>query len=79
MEASFHAEYKIDNLAAVVRSRTWRWLIVRIAGLSPESPFMHALYPVDPDTGERSRRVVVPVIDDPDAVDAFFARQGASA
>jgi hypothetical protein len=48
---------------------------VRIAGLSPESNWSHALWPVDPDTGERRRRPVVTMLEDPDAVDAFFARE----
>jgi hypothetical protein len=49
---------------------------VRIAGLSAESNWSFALWPVDPDTGERKRRPVATLIDDPDAVDAFFAREG---
>lgn len=48
---------------------------MRISGLTSESAFSHALFPADPDTGKRARRAPVTVIDDADAVDAFFARQ----
>lgn len=48
---------------------------MRIATLSSESNWSHALWPVDPETGKRSRRPSVQVIDDADQVDAFFARQ----
>lgn len=48
---------------------------MRIASLSNESAFSYALFPADPDTGKRSRRASVLTIDDPDQVDAFFARQ----
>jgi hypothetical protein len=61
-----------------LRRRTWRWFTARLGSLSPESAFSHALFPVDPKTGERSRRPQVVVLDDPAQVDAFFARQGAS-
>lgn len=50
---------------------------MRLARLSPDSVWSHILWPVDPDTGERTRRESVMVIDDPDAVDAFFARGAA--
>lgn len=49
-----------------------------MAGLTAESAFLHALFPVDPETGRRVRRPSVAVLDDPDSVDAFFARQGNS-
>lgn len=51
---------------------------MRLATLSPESAFSHALWPADPETGERSRRELVIVLDDPDEVDAFFAGGGPS-
>lgn len=60
---------------AELGGRTWRWFSVRLAGLSSESNFSLAVWPMDPDTGKRSRAVAPTVIDDPDAVDAFFARQ----
>lgn len=50
---------------------------MRLSHLSADSGWMHALYPVDPATGERARRraETVRVIDDPAAVDAYFAAQ----
>lgn len=48
---------------------------MKLAGLSSESLWSYAMWPVDPDTGERVRREQVAVIDDPDAVEAFFAGQ----
>jgi hypothetical protein len=48
---------------------------VHLTGLSSESNWSHALFPVDPKTGKRERRQPVIVLDNPDAVDAFFARQ----
>lgn len=48
---------------------------MRIAGLSAESNWSYALWPPDPETGERRRRPLVTLLDDPDAVDAFFARE----
>lgn len=50
---------------------------MRLAGLTADSAWSHALWPVDPRTGERSRREPVTVLDDEDAVEAFFARQAA--
>lgn len=50
---------------------------MRLAHLSADSAWSHVLYPVDPRTGERTRRRPATVIDDPAEVDAFFARQGA--
>ena len=58
--------------------RTWRWFTVRISGLTGESAFSHALFPVDGETGKRARRAPLTVIDDADQVDAFFARQASS-
>lgn len=58
-----------------LRRRTWRWFVVRVSGLGPDTAWSHALWPADPKTGERSRRVPVVVIDDEAEVDAFFARQ----
>jgi hypothetical protein len=78
LEADFHHEYQVEDLAHELTRRTWRWFTVRIAGLSAESNWSYALWPVDPDTGERKRRPVATLIDDPDAVDAFFAREGRS-
>lgn len=48
--------------------------MVRVAGLSPESNWSHALFPVGP-TGERARETADLVLDDPAEIDAFFARQ----
>ncbi|WP_167760405.1 hypothetical protein [Blastococcus sp. CT_GayMR16] len=48
---------------------------MRLSALPADSAFGYALFPVDPDTGKRSRREPVTVIDDPDQVDAYFARQ----
>jgi hypothetical protein len=78
LEADFHREYGIEDLMGELGRRTWRWFIARLGSLSPESAFSHALYPVDPKTGERSRRAQVVVLEDPAEVDRFFARQGAS-
>lgn len=47
---------------------------MKIGGLSTDSAWSHALYPADPETGERSRRPSEVTIDDADSVDAFFAR-----
>ena len=75
MEADFHREYGVRDLQAELTRRTWRWFVVRLAGLTSESAWSYAVWPVDPATGERTRRRVVSVIDDPDAVDAFFAAE----
>jgi hypothetical protein len=64
---------------AALRRRTWRWFAVRVRALPSESAWSYALWPVDPSTGERSRAArPTTVLDDPDEIDAFFARQGAS-
>lgn len=47
---------------------------MRVTGLSPESAFLHALYPLT-ETGERRREAADLVLDEPDEIDAFFARQ----
>lgn len=52
--------------------------MARIATLTGDSTFSHALWPADPETGKRSRREPVTVLDDPAAIDAYFARQAAS-
>jgi hypothetical protein len=44
-----------------------------LGGLPDESNWKLALYPVDPRTGERHR--AVPALEDPAAVEAFFARE----
>lgn len=49
--------------------------MVRVSGLGPDTAWSHALWPADPKTGERSRRVPVSVLDDEAEIDAFFARQ----
>lgn len=48
---------------------------MKLSGLSAESAWSYAIWPPDPTTGKRSRREAVQVIDDEDAVEAFFARQ----
>lgn len=48
---------------------------MRIGTLSADSAWGYAIFPADPETGKRSRRPSVAVIDDADQVDAFFARQ----
>ncbi|SNR33127.1 hypothetical protein [Blastococcus mobilis] len=49
---------------------------MKLSGLlSTDSLLTNVLFPVDPTTGERTRAEPVTVLDDPDAVDAFFARQ----
>jgi hypothetical protein len=50
---------------------------VRLGGLSNESAWSYAIWPVDPETGRRSRRSSTVVLDDAGAVDAFFARGAA--
>lgn len=47
--------------------------MVRLAGLSTESAWSYAVWPVDPATGERTRRERIAVLDDAASVDAFFA------
>lgn len=38
IEADFHREYGIDmSEPGVLRSKTWRWFVVRIANLSGEA------------------------------------------
>lgn len=49
--------------------------MARIGGLSDESKWSHAIWPVDPKTGKRSRRRSAILLDDPRQVDAFFARE----
>lgn len=48
---------------------------MRLANLSPDSAWSHALIPYDPSTGHRAARESVITLDDPAQVDAFFARQ----
>lgn len=48
---------------------------MRVSALPAGSAWSHALYPPDHSTGHRRRAEPVTVIDDPDAVDAFFAQQ----
>lgn len=48
---------------------------MRLSGLSGDCAWSYALWPADPETGKRSRAESVTVLDDPDAVDAFFARE----
>lgn len=80
IEADFHAKFQVEQLMRTLRRRTWRWFAVRMRALGsdPDSGWSHVLFPADPKTGERQRRHVATVLDDPAAVDAFFARQGRS-
>jgi hypothetical protein len=44
VEADFHREYGIDISArGLLRSKTWRWFVVRLSHLSPESATRHAV------------------------------------
>lgn len=49
---------------------------MRLAGLTAESSWSYAIWPPDPQTGERTRPEQVQIIEDPDAVDRYFAGQG---
>ena len=51
---------------------------MKLRGLSSESGWSYALWPLDPATGKRARRVAPVMLEDPAAIDAFFARQGRS-
>lgn len=63
------------DLQAELRTRTWRWFEVRLSGLTSESSWSYAIWPADPKTGERSRAEAVQIVEDPNDVDAYFARQ----
>ena len=42
VEADFQREYGIDlSTPGLLASRTWRWLTVRLAGLSPKAMTRH--------------------------------------
>lgn len=54
--------------------------MARLAGLDGDSPFGRAVFPVVGRDGTRSRRDDdLVVLDDPDAVDRYFAAQGRAA
>lgn len=42
VEADFQREYGVDlSQPGLLRSRSWRWFTVRLAGLSPEAMTRH--------------------------------------